>query len=235
MTIALQGTSAAVSSSGATSATITWPGSPSGQMLVGIFGFEAVTSGPWITGTNQGGWARSCYQAPSASGNGLEVWNTNGWSSGATTQFNFTGTLAYVGIGRVYTGQYTGAGNVLRAGTTAQVTGNNPAAPSIYAYINEMVVVCAASQLNSSGYTAAPTGYADLSSAARGSAHGNVEIGTADQVATGEGNTGSLTFTATAAAGGTKGATATLVIRGGPAVVAATSPLISIEYATPVT
>lgn len=203
-------------------------------MLVGIFGFEGVTSGPWISGTVQPGWSRTCYVAPSASGNGLEVWNTQAWSSGATTQFNFSGTLSYVGIGRVYTGQYTGAGNVIRGATTAQVTGNNPAAPSIYAYVNEMVIVCASSQLNSSGYSAAPTGYADLSSAARGSTHGNVEIGTADRVAAVEGDTGALAFTATATSGAIKGTTATLVVRAGPAVVAATSPMISIEYATPV-
>lgn len=235
MTIALQGTSAAISSASASSGTITWPGSPSGQMLLAVFGFEGVAagSGPWITGTPQGGWARTCYQAPSGSGNGIEIWNTNGWSSGPTTQFNFAAAMAYVAFGQTYTGQY-GQTNVIRASLTAQVTGNNPAAPGGFAFLNEMIIACSSTQLNSSGYTAAPTGMSGLATADRGGTHGNVEIATANEVVGVSASYGSFPFIATAASGGTLGATATLFVRaapgGGSGGAASTSPMIVAEY-----
>lgn len=232
MTIALQGTSTPVSSPGASSATITWPGSPGGQMLLAIFCFEgqAAGSGPYITSTVQSGWGRSCYQAPSATGNAIEVWNTQSWSSGPSTTFNFAGSVPFVGVGRVYTGQYTGAGNVIRAGVTAQVTGNNPAAPSVFAFANEMVIACASSQLGAGGYSAAPPGYSDLFDTIRGGVIGNVELGTADQLQGADVNTGSLVFTANAASGATRGTTATLVVRALGQTPVSTAPYVLLSF-----
>lgn len=233
MSIAFQAASAAVSSGGASSATITWPGAPSNQLLIAVLGFEVGTgTGPWVTSTPQPGWQRCFYQDPSATGCGLEVWNVQQWTSGPSTTFNFGTSRAYVARGLVYTGQYTGAGNVVRASVNQSVTGNSPSAPTIYAYQNEMVVALGAEQLSSPGWDP-PSGYTERIDSARGGSFGNVEITAADKLAALEGFTGALPFTATSAGGSDKGATGTIAIRESAAVIAATSPMIHVEYATP--
>lgn len=234
MSIAFQGASAAVSSSLASSSTITWPGSPSGQLLLAVFGLENVNvgSGPWVSGTpGFGGHARVFYQEPSANGgNGLEVWVANGWSTGAFTTYTFTGSYAYVGQGYTYTGQKTGSG-VVRAYASQAWTGNNPEAPAVYTFANEMLIVAAADQLQSPGYgTPTPSGWTKRDDQKRGGTYGNVEITAADKLTTVEGDTGAIPWSATASTGTTKGATATLAIRPAAALVEATSPLIAIEY-----
>lgn len=234
MSVAFQAASSAVSSAGASSATITWPGSPSGQLLIAVFGFEVgAGTGPWVSNSGlSAGWQRCFYQPPSATGSGLEVWNVQEWNTGPTTTFNFASSYPYVAQGLVYTGQYTGAGNVVRASASQTVTGNNPSAPTLYVYAQEMVVALAAEKLSSPGW-ASPSGYSERMDNARGGSFGNVEITAADKLAAVEGLTGALQFTATSAGGSDKGATATIAIRAAGSVVAATSPLILVEYAVP--
>jgi hypothetical protein len=233
--IAFQAASAPQSSAGASSATITWPGSPSGQMLLAVFGFENVlaASGPWVDHSESGGWERAFYQPPSADGGcGLEVWNTQGWSSGPTTKFDFVASEAYVAEGAVYTGQYTGAGDVVRASVSRQVTGDDPAAPSAYVFASELVIVAAADLLATPGYgTPTPAGWTKRFDNARGGAFGNVEITIADKLAATEGNTGDIPWSAVTSPAGAHGATATLAIRAAAAVIASTSPLLVVEYA----
>lgn len=229
MSVAYQASSSAVSGT-ATSTTITWPGSPSGQLLIAAFAFEVGSgTGPWVSSAASGGWSRCFYQAPSAAGCGLEVWNTQGWSSGASTMFNFGASYPYVATGIVYTGQYTGAGNVVRASLSDAVTGNDPDAPSLYVYEGEMVVAFAAEKLSSPGWVS-PAGYSERLDNSRGGGFGNAELTAADKLAAIEGLTGSLGFTATSAGGTDKGATATIAIRAAAQIVAATSPMIAIEF-----
>lgn len=258
MAIAFEAVNSAASGSAVTELSFTLTGTPSRQLLIATFGFENVlaSSGPWVvdsdgTGSPPSmgaatGWQRVCWKPPSADGgNGIEVWAVL-WGSGTTGRavFDAARTVVYQ-IAR-YTGIYDPLGSggassllpvsqgIIRASTTAQVTGNNPAGPSVYAFVDERVVTVASSQLDSSGYSAAPTGYTKRLGSARSGTHGNVEIGLSDAAVTTEGDTGSLVWTATAASGSTKGATATLAIRpaaGSSSPPTKTSPYISFEYA----
>ncbi len=224
-------------------------GVTTGDLLIVVLGFEGVASGsgPWVvpgdgSDTNivsvPGGWKRVCYQSPSATGNGLEVWAAI-HGSGIHVVFPLTGSLPYSSQTASYTGEYETSMSIfdgaIRAATTAQWTGDDPEAPSVYVYSEEMVVAVGADQLASPGWGApTPAGWTSRMDAARASSYGNVEITLADKPATVEGNTGTIPFSANSASGSNKGATATLAIRPTAAVVAATSPLIAIEYATAV-
>lgn len=233
---------------------LVWVGSPSRQLLLAVFGFEGVAagSGPYIQydpsgvhgTTPTGGWARVLFEPPSATGNALEVWAAY-WGAGPSTRFLFTGTYDYVARGLMYTGQYdTGtlyaAGNgTVRAFAKDQVSGDDPACPAIYAFVDEMLVALASDQLQSPGFgTPTPAGWSSRFDSERGGSFGNVEITAADKLTTAEGDTGPIPFDAVAAAAGTKGATATLAIRPAssshfppPTPPPATSPRIAFEYA----
>lgn len=238
MSIAFQGISSAISSGSASSGTITWPGSPSNQLLLGIFGFENVNanSGPWISDTDGAtGFARLFYQNPSANGGcGLEVWLAKFWSVGASTPFNFFTTRAFVAIGATYSGQYTTVDgsiiDVVRATTQQTWTGNNPQGPDVYALVNEMVITVGAIQLQSPGYGSAPAGWTKRADAARGGTFGNVEIVIGDQLIALEGDTGAIVWTANAASGSSKGAMATFAVRPAATPPVSTSPYILAEY-----
>lgn len=247
MGLAFHAATAAVSSSSDSSATLTWVGSPGspGDMLIAAFGFEGVSAGagPWIP-DNSGflaaaGWARALFQGPSATGCGLEVWHTDGWTTGATQTFAFDTTHSYVAQGFQYTGQLVGdLSAVVRIAATAQTTGDNPQTPSIYTFQNEMVVAFASDQLTTPGYgtPTSPTGFTKRGDSARGSTFGNVEITAADKLTVVEGDTGAITWTAASASGSNKGATGVIAIRPPagtipPATPGATSPHIRIKFA----
>lgn len=236
MAIAFQAVSAAITGVSGSSGVITWPGAPSNQQLIAVFGFEseAAGSGPYINDSgSSAGWRRIVSQAPSATGSGLEVWAGSPWTIGATTTFNFTGSYTYVGRGLVYTGEYFGVVNDaagVRGGASAQVVGNNPAAPSIYAYVNEMLVACAADTLTAGYGNPTPTGWSAARFDSARSGAGTVEITAADFPVTVEGNSGTVPWTATASPGGAAGGTAILAIRPLASAPSSTSPLISVTY-----
>lgn len=237
MTIAFQAASAAQSSPSASSTTITWPGAPPGQLLLAVFGFEGVAggSGPYVASSSQAGWERAFFQAPSGSGCGLEVWNVQFWSSGPTTTFNFVSALPYVAQGLVYTGQFTGAGDVIRASSSQAWTGNNPQAPAIFAFANEMLIAVAAEQMAGGGFgTPTLTGWTQRLDSARGGVSGNVEITAAESLQGFAGTVGPVPWAANAASPGDLGATGIFAIRGASALPTSSSPLIIGSYPVPV-
>ncbi len=227
---------------------LTWVGSPNGGILLALFGFEGVApgSGPWIDENGHDldvsgaghGWKRLFYQAPSNTGCGLEMWGTCDWSSGADTDFPFLASYSYVARGAQYTGQLSDTsghvtGGTYRAVTSSQWTGNNPEAPSVYAFENELVIAVSALEMSSPGFgTPTPSGWSQRLDSAR-SGFGTVEITLADTLMEVEGATGQIPWSASAETGSSKGGTATLAVRPTAAVVAATSPLIAVEYAVP--
>lgn len=226
-----------------TTATFTLAGGASRQLLLVVIGFEGVApgSGPWVTTVDGSyttepfnGWKRICWQAPSATGNGLEIWAAI-WTSSSGASFGFGSSLSYVGVGSAYTGHYdSGGGNgvydgTVRGAVTAQVTGNDPAAPSIFAFQNELVVPCGSDQMGASGF-GTPVGYNLRTDVARGGSHGNVEAAVADALALASGATGAVTFPQNAVTGTTNGATATLAIRPATPPPVSTAPMVVAEY-----
>lgn len=213
-----------VSTSGASSLTLntTAAGLPLALLVLGFEGVGA-GSGPWVDPSGSGpgtgilgpgsGWLKILHQAPSATGCGLEVWVANWGASSTSIQANFTSSLAAIMALLFYDGAASGAGSgsTVRASASAQVTGNNPTAPDIYAYQNELVIRVAAQKVNSPGYTA-PTGNTQQLDAARGNTHGNIELAVADAIAAVNGNAGTAAFSA-ATTSSPKGATASLAIR----------------------
>lgn len=249
MSIFFQGSTNADSGVATTTGILTWPASPVNQLALAILGVEGVASGsgPWIDpnaghpyDSNATGWYRVLWRAPSATGNGLEVWASV--HGAGTTQFAFlsgVGTLSYVIRGLLYGGTFVAAGHtdpssngMISGSTSAQVTGNNPAAPSVFAFQNELVVAVAADQLQAPGYgTPTPPGWsAPRFDSSRGGSFGNVEITGADTTVGVTGNTGTIPWAATAATGTTKGATATLALRPASQPPAATTPVLRFSY-----
>lgn len=243
MSVLFQAASAPVSSASASSGTIVWPGTPSGQMLIAVFGFENVlaSSGPWVIdkdGSPPGsatGWLRSFYRPPSADGGcGLEVWNSYDWSSGiGGSTFHFDASRPFVAQGLVYTGQYfDGTTDPFRAFLSQPWTGDNPKTPSIYAFGNELLLAVAAEQMASPGFgTPTPAGWVQRFDSKR-SAFGNVEITAADLTVSGEGASGIIPWAASAAGPANKGATAVVAVRPAAAVPTSTSPLIAVTFPT---
>lgn len=214
-----------------------------GDLLIVILGFEGVAagSGPWVVpgdgsdshvAGNPTGWKQICYQAPSATGCGLEVWAAI-HNSGTDAKFNLVSSLSYAACTVSYSGEYLGDGTIfagaIRGAATAQVVGDDPAAPSIYGFANETIVAIGADLLHTPGWgTPTPAGWQNRLDTAR-SGYGTVEITAADHQMTAEGDSGSIPWSALAAAPGDAGATATLSIR--PTPPTATSPLIAVEFA----
>lgn len=220
MAIAFESLSSLVSSASASSATLNWTSggsSPNGQTLIAILGFEGVAagSGPYVTSVSQSGWNYQATQAPTATGNGIEVWYTNGWSSGPTTQFNFGVNRSFVARGLIYNGQIRTTGASIRTSTQQPWTGNNPQAASINAFQGEQIVAVAADQLAGVGYgtPTSPAGYTLRIDNARGGAFGNVEITAADHPAAVTGASGNIVWTTNTSTGTTKGSTITFVLR----------------------
>lgn len=233
--------------SAASSITVPKPsGSLTGNLVIVVFSFENVapSSGPWIDpsgGTEFGpanGWKQLCWQAPSATGTGIEVWAAIIVSWTVAHAAGFYATESAVAASSCWSGQY--GSNVLtdgtvRAAVTAQVTGNEPEAPSIFAFQNELVVACGADAMSSPGF-GTPTGdsdegtYTNRVDAARGSSFGNAEATLADAIAIVDGDSGAITFPGSAASTSTKGAMATLAIRPAASPTVSTAPMVVAEY-----
>lgn len=228
MALSFQAASAAVSGNG-TSGTITWPGSPNGQMLIAIFAFDGVGAGssPYIDHTfNAGGWFRAFSQAPSGSGCGIEVWNTYGWTSATNTQFIFTGTYNFVGRGLVYTGQYNnGADSPVRATASQATTGDSPSTPTITAFAGEMLLAVAADTLSAPGFgTPSPALTTSRFDSTR-SGLGTGEVTAADFQVKASGINGPFVWPAITNPGGALGAAGVLAIRAATAP-ASTGPIV---------
>lgn len=211
------------------------------DLIIAVIAFEGVTagSGPWIT-PNTGqftadyigpseGWKRCAWQAPSATGVGMEIWAAINGTLIGTSHAQLTSSLNWVTVQAYYSGIYEPTDSItdgaVRAAVSAQVTGDDPAAPSVYAYVDELIVVCAGDTL--SGGFSAPTGYTQRTDHARSGA-GTVEAAIADAPVTTEGDTGTIPFVGSASPSGAKGVTATLAIR--PVPPGSSSPLIAVEF-----
>lgn len=239
----------AQSATGATSVTMTTPvGAAAGDLAILAVGFEgrAAGSGPWIDPSTAtpingvmgegSGWTKLLHQAPSATGNGLEVWAALLDPVPQTHQVIFTGSYNAIAVESLYRGVYAPGGLVtegaVRLAEKQQWTGDDPECPDVYVYTGERVVAIAAQQLLSPGFgDPTPDGWTTRTDGKRASTFGNVEVAIADMFVTEEGPTGVIPFNANSASGSNKGATATLAIR--PSPPASTSPLILVEYAVP--
>jgi len=201
---------------------------PVGDLLVAVYAFQGVAagSGPWsIPNIGQfaqdhigpsSAWELACWQAPASTGVGIEVWVAVNSASGAgTRKLPFvTSQQCQVSVAW-YSGQYSPNGTILdgpvRVATTAQVTGNRPAAPSVAAGLGELIVAIGGDLMTVSKF-GSPSGFTTRVDAAGGGA-GNVDAAIADAVAAIAGSTGLIAFPNNAASTSTQGATATLLIR----------------------
>ena len=181
-------------------------GSQTGDLLLAVFGFEAVGagSGPYISGTPQAGWSQLLVQDPSASGSGLEVWQAD-LDFGPATTFNFTGT--YTGIARMATYRCAnGITAVAYAPATQQWTGNNTGIPSTTTLQDgDEVFAVAAQTLAAPGYGAI-VGYFQAFDNTR-AGFGTVEITLHDTTQAIAGASGGTAFADTASPAGSKGST----------------------------
>jgi hypothetical protein len=231
----------------ATQVSINPPG-PVGTFFAVVYAFQGVAagSGPWII-PNTGqfstsfigpseGWQQACMQAPGATGVGLEVWCAiNGSGGGGARIAAFVSSSTCQATAGAWSGAYAPTGSIfngaVRSATTAQVTGNTPAAPSIVATAGDLVIPCGASLMASPGF-GTPTGYT-LRIDGHNGGFGNVEAAMADAVAAVSGATGVITFPGTAASSLTRGTTATLDIRPTPPVP--TSAGLTLDFTYPTT
>jgi hypothetical protein len=216
-------------------------GTAVGNLLVAVYAFEGVAngSGPWIIpNTGQlstafigpsSGWLQACWQTPSATGVGIEVWCAI-HGSGATQSAQFAASQNVVTVAAAWSGEYNPTGLISaappRIATTAQVTGDQPPAPSVLPNVGELVVACGGDLMGGSGF-GTPSGFTNRIDTARSGA-GTAEATIADVTASVAGPTGLITFPNTAATSTTRGATATLVF-----VPAPTTPGVGVVLEAP--
>lgn len=200
-------------------------GTQVGDFIAAVYAFENVAagSGPWIV-PNIGqlasnfigpaeGWQQACWSAPGAAGVGIEVWvAVHGTGANQTAQFATSQNV--VTVAAAWGGEYnptgTMPGGAPRLAPTAQVTGNQPAAPSVLGNQGELVIACGADLMGASGF-GSPSGFTNRVDATRAGA-GSVEAAIADATLGQAGDTGLITFPNNAASTTTRGTTATLVV-----------------------
>lgn len=248
MSLAYKATSAVAAVSAASEIDLNTPSSSFGDLLVSVIGVEGVAggSGPWIDAnvgqltTDYGGpftgWKQVAMIAPSATGVGVEVWAAL-YSSGTHVWWKFNANQSAVARMVTYTGAYSLSNQItdgaVRAAATNQWTGNNPQAPSIYAYLNEMLLAFAAEEMSSPGYgTPTPAGWTTRFDNAR-SGYGTAEITVADFIpVTVEGASGVIPWSANGALSTSKGGAGVLAIRPTVVLPAATNPAIRMRWST---
>ncbi len=209
-------------------------GVTTGDLIIALYAFEGVAagSGPWIVpnigqlsslfiGPSQG-WQQVCWTAPGATGVGIEVWAAI-HGGGTVQDAIFAANQNAVTVTVAYGGEYNPTGSIgggaVSVATTAQVTGNQPAAPSVQANAGELIVACGGDLMTGAGF-GSPSGFTNRVDVARGAA-GTVEATIADASAAVAGNTGPITFPNNAAATTTRGTTATLLILPAPTTAGA--------------
>jgi len=196
-------------------------GSVAGDLQLACLGIENVAagSGPWMTATNQG-WQRAWFQGPvGGNGAGHEVW-VSWYGSGTTMDFTVSPSSNWV---------FRGAGwiNAAPAATEQSVTGlnirdlvrplsqgqtgSNPSSPTLYSYVDELVVALGSGTLTTPGW-GTPAGWTTVFDNARAAAFGNVEIKLQYVDIVTEGNQVS-NWTATASPAGARSTTGICAIR----------------------
>jgi hypothetical protein len=218
------GVSNAVTGTANVTAVMTFPAYTVGDLAVSVCCYSGVAagSGPFITQTNSGGfgWSRIFYQAPSGTGNAVEI--VLGYiSSGLVLQWNFNAVVTYGCRFQFYTNSRrtndyadnygngtadVSVGNYLvdsARATGSQITGSNPSTATRYSRVDELVLAVGANQLASPGYGAAGGGFTKrLDNTLSG--FGTTEYVLADLEVATEGNV-SCPFTATASPAGQLG------------------------------
>lgn len=199
-----------------------------GELVVAVYAFEGVAagSGPWII-PNIGqladvfigpdtDWLQVCWQAPSVTGVGIEVWAAI-HESGTHQTAQFVTSQNVTTVAAAWSGELNPTGEItaatIRLAPTAQVIGNQPPAPSVDVNSGELVIACAGDLMTTNFGT--PSGFTNRVDANRSGA-GTVEASMADATATFAGATGPITFPNSAASSTTAGATATLAVRPAP-------------------
>ena len=205
-----------------------------GNIIVAVYAFEGVASGsgPWII-PNSGqfsanyigpatSWQQVCWQTPGNTGTGLEVWAAI-HQSGTVQNAMFAVNQNAVTVTAAWSGEYNPSGSISgappRVATTAQVTGNQPAAPSVDANSGELIVACGADVMTAAKF-GTPSGFTNRIDALRSGA-GTADAAIADRTATVAGSTGLITFPNNANSATTRGATATLLIVPAPSTAGA--------------
>lgn len=218
-------------------------GIAAGNLIIALYAFENVAagSGPWIIPNNgqylstfigpAQGWQQVCWQSPSAAGVGIEVWAAV-HGSGTVQNAKFAASYAAVTVTAAWSGEYAPTGTIsdgaVRLATTAQVTGSQPAAPSVVANAGELIIACGGDLMTASKF-GTPSGFTNRVDVLRSGA-GTVDAALADAIAATAAPTGPITFPNAASSGTTRGSTATLAIRPAPsapgvgAVVEASMP-----------
>lgn len=197
-----------------------------GQLIVAVFAFEGVGIGsaPYITPNTGGlstnyigpftGWEQILQEAPTGTGVGIEVWASI-YLSGTAQFAKFNSTYNCVTVTAAYSGAYAPNNSILdgavRVATAAQVTGNAPSAPSVFADSGDLVIAVAGDEMTAAAF-GTPSGTTNRVDVTRGGA-GTVEATIADKTVGSTGSTGLITFPNNAATGGTLGTTGTLAIR----------------------
>lgn len=204
-------------------------GVATGDIIVGVWAFENVApgSGPWIIpnigqfsssyiGPSQG-WLQVCWQAPSATGVGIEVWCAI-QGTGSIQNAQFAASYAAVTVTAAWSGNLFNGGPItadtVRVATTAQVTGNKPPAPSVDANVGELIVACGGDLMTASLF-GTPSAFSNRVDVQRSGA-GTVDAAIADTTALVAGSTGLITFPNNAQSTSSRGSTATLLIRPQP-------------------
>ncbi len=204
-------------------------GIAAGNLEVFVVAFEGVAagSGPWIIpnngqfSTNYIGpftnWQQVLFQAPGAAGVGIEVWAAI-YQTGTVHDAKFVTSQNAVGVACAWSGEYnpTGliSGGAIHASTSRQVTGDQPAAPSVTANSGDLVIAIGGDLMGGGGF-GTPSGFTNRKDAARAGA-GTVEATIADATTTSAAPTGLITFPNAAAASTTRGSTATLAVAAAP-------------------
>lgn len=213
-------------------------GTTPGDLLVGVWAFEGVApgSGPWIipnVGQLQplgigpaGNWFQYGFQAPGATGVGIEVWLAIDVSASNPTAF-FTAAQNVSSVMCTYRGEYNPNGIITgappRLFPTQQVTGHQPPAPTVTVNVGELVIAVAGDTMTGAAF-GTPSGFTNRVDHTRGAA-GNVEATIADRIATVAGPTGPITFPNNASSAAARGSTETLVFSPAPSVASA-GPLL---------
>ena len=211
-----------------------------GDLLLLLVAFEGVApgSGPWIV-PNVGqltslyigpaqGWQQVLWQAPASTGVGIEVWAAI-LGSGSFNYAAFAANQNAVAVTVAYGGAYNPTGSFngaqVRESASRQVTGHQPAAPSVQANNGDLVVACYGDLMTAAGF-GTPSGYTNRVDVARGAA-GTVEAAIADRTATVAAPTGLISSPQLAASATTPGSTATLAIVPTPAA-AGVGPILDV-------